>query len=150
MSDLPICCLVLPPLPPEWEKIQNFKIGMNKILMTAPSPIPVELIKVSKESHLPKQIPVAGKLRQFLHLCSVSGHLGEVLRVCGIWLKSLLFKKSDILAHMWKGASGAPWALRRPTDSWVGAKRAGWFNLTWALAGRSRPPPPTWMLTVVA
>lgn len=117
--------------------------------MTSPFPIPVELIKINKD-HSPKQILGVGKLQQFLDLRSVSGLPGEVLRVCGIRLKSLLFKKPDILAHMWKGASGVPWAFRRLTDSWVEARRAGWFNLTWALAGRSRPPPPTWMLTVVA
>lgn len=76
------------------------KHTINKILMTSPFPIPVELIKVNKD-HLPKQILGVGKLQQFLNLCSVSGLLGEVLRVCGIWLKSLLFKKPDILAHMW-------------------------------------------------
>lgn len=55
--------------------------------MTSPFPIPVELIKVNKD-HSPKQILGLGKLQQFLILCSVSGLPGEVLRVCGIWLKS--------------------------------------------------------------
>ena len=39
VSDLPIhCCLLSSPLPPEWEKIHNSIVLVNKVLMTLPSP----------------------------------------------------------------------------------------------------------------
>lgn len=75
--------------------------------------------------------------------------LGEVLRVCGIWLKFLFFKKFDILVYVWKGAFGVFWVLRRFMGFWVGVKRVGWFNLIWVLVGRSRFLFSIWMLIVV-